>query len=494
MGDVVELSFSCPQGYLDAGFEVRFQGEGKTVVRPAFWDGADVWRVRFSAPVGGEWSWETYGLAEAQSGRLEVSASPTLRLEQGSRNLRDSEGRPRYLVADTAWALPYRATLQEAESFAADRSAKGFNAALLMTIQPDMGAEGPWDRTQIDGFDRGFEDLSEGTLRRLRPEYFQHLDQLLEILRSHGIVPIHSPLFYGFGWNGQRVIGPVCPPEDAARYARYLVARYGAWPCLWLPGADGTGHEPAVEAMGEAIASADAYGQPIGIHYNPWQPGNAHWHAPWCAFHLIQTGHIGDHRPDRIRAHFALSPSRAVANGEPTYEGMGGGVHGLDLWQHDEAWDNLCAGGTFGTFYGAGSLWQWKREGETAWGNWSCGPWDWRHALDLPGSRFPGVVGRALDGLDFAEMSPDDGLARADRCVSVRGKFALIYRPLGGTFLVEPGAFPAGTPWRILDTRTGAELARGDQILVPEGSDAARFESGSDQPACLVIGAPWQPA
>ena len=63
---------------------------------------------------------------------------------------------------------------QEVEIYARDRQAKGFNAALLMTVQPDLDCTGPRSRTEDLGFDVGFEDLPKGTLRQLRPEYFQN--------------------------------------------------------------------------------------------------------------------------------------------------------------------------------------------------------------------------------------------------------------------------------------------------------------------------------
>ena len=54
------------------------------------------------------------------------------------------------------------------------------------------------------------------------------------------------------------------------------------------------------------------------------------------------------------------SPAKGVANGEPTYENTREVGLGAGWWQGDEAWRNLCAGGTMGVFYGAASLWQWR--------------------------------------------------------------------------------------------------------------------------------------
>ena len=90
-------------------------------------------------------------------------------MSPSGRQLVHADGTPALMVADTAWALPWRATPEQVEEYARDRQAKGFNAVLLMTMQPDMRAVGPRDRTLDEGFDVGFEDLPDGRLARAGP-------------------------------------------------------------------------------------------------------------------------------------------------------------------------------------------------------------------------------------------------------------------------------------------------------------------------------------
>src|SRR6266567_3946754 len=84
-------------------------------------------------------------------------------MSPGARSLVHADGTPAILVGDTAWALLWRATEDQVRVYAADRHAKGFNAALLMTVQPDMRATGPRDRTQDEGFDVGSGTYQVGT-------------------------------------------------------------------------------------------------------------------------------------------------------------------------------------------------------------------------------------------------------------------------------------------------------------------------------------------
>jgi len=113
-------------------------------------------------------------------------------MSPGKRSLVHADGRTAVLAGDTAWALPWRATQEQCQVYAADRQTKGFNAVLLMSVQPDMGARGPRNRTADEGFGVGFEDLSDGHLNRLNPEYFQYLDGLSAILAEHEIVAVRT--------------------------------------------------------------------------------------------------------------------------------------------------------------------------------------------------------------------------------------------------------------------------------------------------------------
>ena len=243
---------------------------GETLRRPAFWDGDRTWRIRFAPPAGSvRWAWATSasvadaGLA-GQRGVVQVrAAEPTRdtfgqhgfwRMSPGGRSLVHADGTPALLIADTAWALPWRATPDQVTVYAEDRQAKGFNAVLLMTVQPDMRATGPAGPDRRRGFRRRVRGSARpGTSPGSFPGISRRSMRWSEILRAHGIAPVLQPVFFGFGWKGLDVAGPVVPPAEYARYCRYLVARYGAGPVIYLVGADGSGLEPQLPAGGAEI-------------------------------------------------------------------------------------------------------------------------------------------------------------------------------------------------------------------------------------------------
>ncbi len=452
--------------------------------RPAYWDGGDRWCLRFAAPYEGDWEWVTEasvddpGLAGHQGTVTCLADLPRppgrayehgfWRMSPSGRHLVHDDGTPALMVADTAWALPWRATPEQVEEYARDRQAKGFNAVLLMTVQPDMRAVGPRDRTLDEGFDVAFEDLPAGTLRELDPGYFARFDVLLDILLAHDLVPVLQPVFHGFGWKGLGVAGPVVPPDDYARYCRYLVARYGARPAVYLVGADGTGEEPQVAAGGEEVHAWDAYGQPTGIHYRPHTTNRAHQDAEWLDFQSCQTGHEAEHLPERVADMWRNVPAKGVLNLEPTYEHTHERGRGEGWWQGHEAWSNLCAGATMGVGYGAASLWQWRlHAGEPGHSDYFIGPdAGWREALDFEGSAYVGLVGRILRDLPFGDMAPDWTSSLGGRGLSVPGELVLLYRE-GGRMLVltDPDLPPHLT---VIDPRTGEVVEKTVLDPVPQ--------------------------
>ncbi|WP_432510454.1 apiosidase-like domain-containing protein [Kineococcus sp. SYSU DK001] len=482
----VALTATAPHAdpYPGVDVEVVFtHTSGRVVRRPAFWDGGSTWRARFcAAGLAGTWAWTASASVDdpglTGTGTLEVPAGAGdgvfeqhgfWRLSDEGRHLVHADGTPAFLVGDTAWALPWRATVEQAEVYAADRAAKGFNAVLLMSVQPDMRAVGPEDRGADGGFAVAFDDLPDGTLNRLRPGYFQHLDALVEVLRRHGIVPVFQPVFQGFGWKGLDVAGTVVPPAQYARYCRYLVARYGAGPSVWLVGADGTGDEPQVAAGGREVHAWDAYAHPTGIHYRPHTTADSHQDADWLDFQWCQTGHQGDHVPERVADMARNLPPRAVANGEPTYENTARTGFAAGWWQGHEAWSNLCAGATMGVVYGAGSLWQWQlHPGEAGQSPLFSAPGaGWREALAFEGSAYPGVLNRVLHGLPFTGARPDWSHTVNPRNLLVPGVFFLAYCHDGGDLriTVRDGV---PDPYRVVDPRTGEVLERG--VLDADGT------------------------
>ena len=463
---------SYKNGYTDVDVWVQFVNDkGDSLVRPAFWDGGNRWKVRFAPPdYGHTWTWSSHASVEdkglvgkkgtlqsvAYQGKNKLLKHGLLRMSPGKRNVVHADSTPFLVVGDTPWSIPFRATPSQVVLYAKDRRQKGFNTALLLSLQPDKYAEGPEARNTVLGFDRAFEDLPKGHLNQLKPDYYQMLDSLIQILIDHELTPVYAPFAHGYGWKGETAIGSEAAPDEYARYCKYLVARYGSMPAFWLVNLDGNPRlAPGVKPGGEAIEKWDGYGQPVGLHYSPYDDWLASWaegdssccfhynriyqDEPWLDFQWAQTGHEGKHLYHKVERMYDTKPTKANLNGESTYEGMGGGKLGLGWWQGQDAWNQLMHGGTMGVVYGAASLWQWKvTPDEPGWPEWTNSPVSWREALDLEGSKYVAFVSKAFQGFDFTDMEKRWDLTEGNKPLLAReGIFYISYLESGGDIKIK---------------------------------------------------------
>ena len=512
----IELSFNSEinsnNPYTDIEFKVEFYHEnGDTLVRPGYWDGEDKWKVRFASSFEtGEWTWKSFSsnigdtglngkegkfICVPYSGDNQLIKHGLLKMSEGKRNVVHADGTPFLMIGDTPWALPWRGTLESVAIYAKNREERGFNTALLMSLQPDRGVDGPRDRTEEGGFAVAFEDLKDGHINQINIEYFQYFDSIINILINHGIVPVYQPVFHGYGWKGKEVLGWTVDPGEYAHYTRYLIARYGARPAMWLVGADGNGKNKGVFEGGMEAEKWDFYQQPVGIHYNPFKafssdrvPEASSFYKKisfqdedWLDFQWCQTGHSGKQVLYNVELMYKNVPVKAVANGEPTYEGIRDPANGAGWWQGHEAWSQLLSGGTMGVVYGAGGLWNWKlTPDEEGWPDWANSNVSWREAIELSGAKYVGYLGKALKDLDITDIEKHPELAEGNLCLAKPGELCIVYLPEGGK--VELSQLSGLQKYQWFDPMEGEFISEGNVE-----SETQVFNSEIESPMVLIV-------
>jgi hypothetical protein len=400
------------------------------------------------------------------------------------------------MIGDTPWALPFRGTEKSVTIYAQNRQERGFNTALLMSVQPDRKVEGPRDRTAAGGFGVAFEDLPRGHLNNLNPDYFKTLDNLIDILINHGIVPVYNPVFQGFGWKGGQALGSHADHGEYSRYVRYLIARYGARPAMWLIVADGYGKEPVAAPAGQTVQEWDAYSQPTGIHYSPYDDfmpewsndprfgfhfNRSHQDEEWLDFQWAQTGHNAEHHPHEVFRMYENEPIKAVANGEPTYERIGAPDRATGWWQGHEAWLNFTSGGTMGVIYGAGGLWNWKLSpNEEGWADWANTNASWEQSILFKGSTYVGYLSRALEGLNLTDIQRRPDLAYGAYALAKQSELYIVYLPEGGP--VRLGGLRQALTYRWFNPKSGDWAGYGTL----EAGSVATLKSPDKNPWVLI--------
>jgi hypothetical protein len=175
-------------------------------------------------------------------------------------------------------------------------------------------------------------------------------------------------------------------------------------------------------------------------------------------------------------------PTKAGLNGEPTYEGMGGGKNGLGWWQGEEAWNQLMHGGTMGIVYGAVGLWQWKiTPDEPGWDAWTDAPMSWKEALNQEGSNYAGLVSKAFDGYDFTDMEKRQDLTEGRNFLLAReNSFYISYLGNGGEIKIK--SLPDNLPYNWFNPANGTIIESG--ITMKQEV----FRAPDSKPWVLIIG------
>ncbi len=345
--EISEWSYRSGHQYADPFNEIELDllisGPGAQSWRvPAYWAGGDEWRVRFTPPLPGQYTFQTECSDPAnadlhqQAGQL--SAAPyqgkhpllsngPLRVSANRRTLEHASGKPFFWLGDTWWmALCSRLKWPEDfQALAADRCAKGFSVVQIVAgLYPDM-----------PGFDpRGANEAGfpwETSYARINPDYFDQADLRINWIVRSGLVPC---IVGGWGYY-IKLLGI----EKMKKHWRYLVARWGCYPVIWCLAGEGampyylSGEKESDRALqiegwtelGHYLRQIDPYHHPVTIH--PTQIGRDQVQDDTVLdINMLQTGHGGSaslaNTIAAVNKQYARRPEMPVLVGEVSYEGI----------------------------------------------------------------------------------------------------------------------------------------------------------------------------
>ncbi|MDR3674278.1 MAG: DUF4038 domain-containing protein [Acidobacteriota bacterium] len=415
---VAEWSYTSGKAYADSFNEVELdvvftdpQGHEQTV--PAFWAGEQSWRIRYSPPVAGRYTYRTVatdnGDLHGLHGTLEVTPyqgdNPLrkhgpIRVAADQRHFEHADGTPFFWLGDTWWmALCSRMRWPEDfQELAADRVKKGFTVVQIIAgLYPDMP---PFDP-------RGANEAGypwETDYARINPKYFDAADLRIQYLIECGLTPCIVACWGYFL--------PLMGIPKIKKQWRNLIARWGAYPVVWCLAGEGTmpyylsktkKEDAATQKQGwtevaRYVRSTDPYHHVVTIH--PTDNARNQVEDPSVLdFDMLQTGH-NDRKSianteNQITGSLLRTPRMPVLAGEVCYEGI------LEASRQEIQrfmfWTCIL-NGAGGHTYGANGLWQVNtREhpyGPSPHGHsWGDVPWD--VAAALPGSTHIGL-GKAL--------------------------------------------------------------------------------------------------
>ena len=468
---------------------------GLEVVVDAYWDGDNTWRVALSPDEVGTWRWHTVcsdtgnaGLHN-QTGQFDcvpydgenaILQRGPLRLSEDRHSLEHVDGTPFFWLADTAWNGVIRGDNANWERYLKMRAAQGFTA--IQFVAPH------WRGDELD--EEGESACTDEHPIHVNPSYFQRKDRRVAMINEHGLIAAPVVL-----WSLlEEDLGYRLPEEDAARLARYIVARYGAHQVVWLFGGDGNYQKMGVDRwqrLGKTVFE-NRFRRLVTLH-----PCGVNWvgeefrNEPWYDIIGYQSGHGDgeDHLEWLTRGAPALDwnhePALPVINLEPNYETARGYQHSTrfdDYHVRRAAYWSLLVSPTAGVTYGHDAIWNWNfetgpSEGHGDWHGRAVPPW--HTGLDTPGIRCMTIQKEFFESLPWPALRPRQSLlaeqpgdgdvtAFIAAAQTEDGNATVVYSPKGGTIrLAEECAGDA--QW--FDPRNGECQAAGLGPLEFEAPD-----------------------
>ena len=281
-----EITFESIKAYADPFNEVDVDlllfGNGRLYTIPAFWDGGNIWKVRFICPSAGIWYYKTVCtdtentlldgrtgkvICTEYSGKHDIYKHGFVATNTGKKYFTYDDGTPFFYLGDTHWSLGDE-TVDMVKTICEHRISQGFT---VFQSEP-IGAK--FDFTN---------GITEDDMAGLA-DY----DTKFRIIADNGLVHANAQFFFSYfieplisnngGFNGNE------PSDSAKAYlekvSRYWVARYGAYPVIWTLGQEvdndfywsetnhpewGLENNP-YKLVAEYIAEYDAYDHPLSAH------------------------------------------------------------------------------------------------------------------------------------------------------------------------------------------------------------------------------------
>jgi len=373
---VVEVELKSTVAYDNPFIKVEldaiFTGpNGKTVRLPAFWAGGDRWRFRYASNRSGTHTWQTEcsdvtnNSLHGITGKVEIvdytGDNPLyqhgqIKVSKNGRHFEHVDGLPFFWLGDTWWkCLCKRMTWEGFQELTADRKAKGFNVVhIVCGAYPDENHF--QERWKNEG---GFPYYSKD-FNVINPEYFDYADRRIRHLVENGIVPA---IVGGWGRADCNIMDLV-GVDAMKRHWRYLIARYGAYPTIWIVGGESRGPEWTDTA--KFVRATDYFDRPVTMHPQGGASGRGSvTDESALNFDMLQTGHGGWPLAERVipllKQAYEREPAMPVVIGEHSYE-----QHmqtGFADVQRYVFWSSTLSGSA-GLTYGAAGIWHAGVEGD----------------------------------------------------------------------------------------------------------------------------------
>lgn len=470
--------------FLNVTLDVVFTDPaGAQLTVPAFWAGGNQWKVRYASALVGRHPFcslcsatDDAGLHGVE-GRVEVVRyggdnllyrRGPVRVSGDRRHFEHADGSRFLWLGDTWWkCLCKRMTWEGFQELTSDRKAKGFNA-----VQIVCGPYPDEDMMEARWENEGGKPYEKIDFSAVNPKYFEFADRRIKHLVDAGMVPV---IVGGWGrpqGGGRSTLAQV-GLDGFKRHWRNLIARYGAYPTVWIVGGEAKDAYGPWSELAKYLKETDSYHRPLTYHA-PQHPRQAIKDNAVFDFDMVGIGHEGFRTAaqslELMKSCQSQAPARPVLCGEACYEGHMQ-TNFQDLQRH-LFWSFMLSGAA-GHTYGAAGIWQASVDGDPGIDpvyDWTT----WREGMVYPGSTQLGIGKRLLEQYPWSRFEVHPEWAEKDCfAAGIPGEVRFIYQPKRGIYnwtgMIVKGLEPnVSYSAFYFDPATGRRFDQG-RIKAPSG-------------------------
>jgi hypothetical protein len=320
------------------------------------------------------------------------------------------------------------------QELTADRKAKGFSVVQIVCgPYPDEDFFAPSLENE------GGQPYLAQDMSVVNPKYFDYADRRFKHLVDSGIVPAIVGAWGRGDCNSMDKFGAV----NIKRHWRYLVARYGAYPVIWIlageiPEETKAGKGPWAE-VATYLRSIDPYHHPLTGHTGHGRK-LAKDDVPVIDFDMVGGNHdehvaVAPQSVAIVSSACATKPPMPVLVGETCYEGHM--QQGFGDVQRRMFWQSILSGAA-GHTYGAAGIWHAGVEGDHGnWGAWGRQPYDyttWTEGMNYPGATQLGLAKKLLGQYPWHRFVPHPEWAPGGFAAGIPGEVRFVYLPKRGIY------------------------------------------------------------
>ncbi len=397
--------------------------DGQSLKLLAFWDGGGNWVIRFAPTAVGTWTGAISSTDKENtdfSGTVTVECAPYsgelamyrhgfLKVSEDRDYLEHADGTPFFWLGDTHWTFVTEERFDESNC---PRYDSQFKACVDKRVEQKFTVyQCNFRDGKVGGYFGQNLDLMHESENGFVPDVAQfqeNVDRKMKYLADAGLL-----IAVGYAWGYDMPNGGV---ERYKKFAKYTMARYGAYPVAWtlageLPGYMGDLDENVRlwNEVAKECASWNTYGNLQSVHLACGRPfPKIYENEPWLDFAMSQAGHgdadMGQEMYSEFKEMYAGHP---VLESEGFYEGAASGEYNsrpiTPAMMRRLAYLIVQSGGCGYTY---GALGVWELQWEAGVGGIGWGELAWYDGLELPGADQLTIYRDFYESVGWSRLKP----------------------------------------------------------------------------------------